>query len=239
MGGDSRHATSDGDWATVTRRKKHPPARDPTAAALQRSLRTEARGARLDAVKGELAASVWFHGTLRQLRRALRGRAVGALVCLGLGRVGRAGAAHHQLACAALLASELGVENVCIFDPIMDAEDEASAIEAGMRVAEDEKDFAVQDGKAVVLFMPHCHWDLVANVLEYCDARGVLERTVFLGNSLKREMASIPAELAVFDAFCKSDVVLETPCADANSSTLYAAFNDLAVVHFSSGMKRK
>lgn len=232
MVGDSRQVSDEGDWSTVTRRKKRSPTLDPTAAALQRSLRTDARGARLESVKRELAASAWFRDTLGQLHAALGGRPVGALVCLGLGRVGRAGAARHQLACASLLAGGLRAETACIFDPVMDEGDEASAREGGMRVAGDERDFSVRGRKALVLFMPHCHWDLVAKVLGACSDRGVLEETVLLGNSLKREMASGPAEIVDFKEFCKSDAVSQTLCPDASTSSLYTAFNDLAVVRF-------
>lgn len=178
-----------------------------------------------------LSKTSWFSSTERQLHAALRGRPVSAMLCLGLGAVGTGGAARHQLACAALLVRLFNVRDISIADPVMDAADKAAAQAAGFRIAVNEADFEISSDGTLLLFMPHCHWNLYERVFSLCKARKLLSRVVFLGNSLKRDMSgACVAEW--FRELCMSERVRQELCADAATSSLYSAFNDLAVVQF-------
>ena len=105
------------------------------------------------------------------------------LVCYGLGSVDDGSrASRYQLALAQVIAEDAGAIESLYFDPAFNAHDRA-AIESvsGATVMRDNEQCARRVRKPTLFYMPHCHTNLYAAVLEANSDQ--LAQIIILGNS--------------------------------------------------------
>lgn len=164
-----------------------------------------------------------------------------ALVCAGLGSFQSSANARLQLAAAIRLHSDVLCHggSALLADPAMDQEDEQIAQAAGFQVAKCVIQ-AIQAARLkaagpLLLFMPHCERHLYNEVLKLFWGPE-LESVILIGNHFSGFYGAgegPPEQWTYMDAAIASSVAIEEKCADASSSLLYNAFNDLSIIRFS------
>ncbi len=185
-----------------------------------------------------MAMNEWYMATVAKLRRALKGRKVQSLICLGMGSMASQKNARHQFACAVNLATKYEPSNVMVYDPVMTKLDGELVSSFGWRTGKNEVDFSAnaEVDDAVLVFMPHCHRVLVQRIVAEMRARHLLANAVFLGNSIRRSPANLDELQSELEHWyldiLRSDDTVQMDCGNGCDATFERAFNDLAVTTY-------
>lgn len=193
-----------------------------------------------------LNESRWWERTRQLLQDAIHGREVVALHCLGLGSFVNSKSSSYQMACALLIRRTFTQTARCTMaDPVMGATDRAFTDEKGFCIIDtariSERDtskevkiaevHAVEKGKCVLWFMPHCTRQLYDMVLADYGAIGY-EGMVILGNKFSEYSTTDKdgMESQTLDRLNEEKRFIERDCSNSELSPYPHAFNTLGVM---------
>ncbi|PXF41481.1 hypothetical protein BWQ96_08788 [Gracilariopsis chorda] len=197
----------------------------------------------LQNLKANFQSTVWWNQTRALLSQAVSeiGHPVQMVYCLGLGSFESSHNARHQLACALSIQEVFNVTNEGCFigEPCLTPSDELVLHDIGWSRKEWLMHEATWEAKmkndgCVVMFLPHCPYDLNELVMKWICKNGFAERTVLLANDLSkycyvvltRKQHEIKNKINKLHAYGK---LHERKCAQAKLSSSETAFNDLCV----------
>lgn len=150
-------------------------------------------------------------------------RTLARIVCYGIGKISESTISRHQLALLEILAKQLDIQAVDIWDPLITEEE----WQYYSSINYNKAGFPIKARALTLFYMPHCDLDVYDQLLSF-QGHASLPNVILFGNNLANYSLRDPARLrGTFISKLEHD----TECIDSTLHDRHDVFNDCSFMY--------
>jgi SRR1 protein len=146
------------------------------------------------------------------------------ITCYGIGKISESTVSRHQLAFLQILAKQLDIQVINIWDPLITEEEWEYYDSLGYNKVH----FPIKAEKVTLFYMPHCDFHVYDQLLSFQGHASLLHNTIIFGNTFDGYALRDPTK--VKSAFI-SRLKYDTEHVDAALYDRHDVFNDCSLMH--------